>query len=102
MSLSQLSETLWPRLRRIASYRPRYVVDRSRVAFHHLWTANPDGTGQMIYYGNLHPGTLMIDAKPIPRSGSDVVAVFSLGHGRREHAGAITIVTTRSNECTAS
>ncbi|MHC4537698.1 MAG: TolB family protein, partial [Planctomycetota bacterium] len=35
-------------------------VDRSRVAFHHLWTANPDGTGQMIYYGNLHPGTLMI------------------------------------------
>ncbi len=43
-------------------------VDRSRVAFHHLWTFNPDGTGQMVYYGNLHPGTLMIDAKPIPGS----------------------------------
>jgi len=41
-------------------------VDRSRVAFHHLWTADPDGTGQMIYFGNLHPHTLMIDTKPIP------------------------------------
>ncbi len=67
-------------------------VDRSRVAFHHLWTFNPDGTGQMVYYGNMHPGTLMIDAKPIP-GGDDVVAVFSPGHGRKEHAGAITIVT---------
>jgi hypothetical protein len=66
-------------------------VDRSRVSFHHLWTANPDGTGQMIYYGNMHPGTLMIDAKPIP--GTDkVVAAFSPGHGKTEHAGAITIV----------
>jgi hypothetical protein len=70
-------------------------VDRSRVAFHHLWTFNPDGTGQMVYYGNLHPGTLMIDAKPIPGSDDDVVAVFSPGHGRREHAGAITIVTPK-------
>jgi hypothetical protein len=68
-------------------------VDRSRVAFHHLWTFNPDGTSQMVFYGNLHPGTLMIDAKPIPGSPSDVVAVFSPGHGRKEHAGAITIVT---------
>ena len=58
-------------------------VDRSRVSFHHLWTANPDGTGQMVYYGNMHPGTLMIDAKPIPRS-EKVVAIFSPNHGRRE------------------
>jgi len=71
-------------------------VDRSRVAFHHLWTANPDGTGQMIYYGNLHPGTLMIDAKPIPGSRNEVVAVFSPEHGRAEHAGAITIVTSKA------
>ena len=71
-------------------------VDRSRVAFHHLWTANPDGTGQMIYYGNLHPGTLMIDAKPIPDSRNEVVAVFSPEHGRAEHAGAITIVTPKA------
>ena len=71
-------------------------VDRSRVAFHHLWTANPDGTGQMIYYGNLHPGTLMIDAKPIPGSRNEVVAVFSPEHGRKEHEGAITIVTSKA------
>ncbi|MHC4434294.1 MAG: TolB family protein [Planctomycetota bacterium] len=70
-------------------------VDRSRVAFHHLWTANPDGTGQMIFYGNLHPGTLMIDAKPIPASNDEVVAVFSPNHGRREHEGDIAIVTPK-------
>ncbi|MHC4570190.1 MAG: hypothetical protein ACYTE3_31115, partial [Planctomycetota bacterium] len=70
-------------------------VDRSRVAFHHLWTANPDGTGQMIYYGNLHPGTLMIDAKPIPNSNDEVVAVFSPNHGKKEHEGAIAIVTAK-------
>jgi hypothetical protein len=70
-------------------------VDRSRVSFHHLWTSNPDGTGQMVYYGNLHPGTVMIDAKPIP--GMDqIVAVFSPGHGQKEHAGAITIVTPKT------
>ncbi|MCX8036698.1 MAG: hypothetical protein N3D11_06545 [Candidatus Sumerlaeia bacterium] len=71
-------------------------VDRSRVAFHHLWTFNPDGSGQMVFSGNMHPGTLMIDAKPIPGSAGDVVAVFSPGHGRREHDGAITIVSPQS------
>jgi hypothetical protein len=49
----------------------------------------------MVYYGNLHPGTLMIDAKPIPGRDDDVVAVFSPEHGRKEHAGAITIVTPK-------
>jgi hypothetical protein len=34
----------------------------ARWDYHHLWASNPDGTGQMTYYGNLHPGTLMIDA----------------------------------------
>ncbi|MEI7733316.1 MAG: hypothetical protein WCO56_27340 [Verrucomicrobiota bacterium] len=66
-------------------------VDRSRVKYHHLWTMYPDGTGQMIYYGNQHPGTVMLDAKPIP--GTDkVLAVFSPGHGRMEHGGRLTIV----------
>ncbi len=75
---------------RILYMRWEYT-DRSQVKFHHLWTINADGTGQMVYYGNMHPGTLMIDAKPIP--GTDrVVSVFSPGHGRREHAGRITIV----------
>ena len=66
-------------------------VDRSRVQFHHLWTINPDGTGQMAYYGNQHGGTVMIDAKPIPGTQA-VVASFSPGHGRPEHMGPVTVV----------
>ncbi len=78
---------------RILHQRWEYV-DRSQVDYHHLWTMNPDGTGQMVYYGNFHPGTVMIDAKPIP--GSDkVVSVFSPLHGRREHDGAIAIVSPK-------
>ncbi|MGL6194480.1 MAG: hypothetical protein ACRC2T_06620 [Thermoguttaceae bacterium] len=69
-------------------------VDRSQVDFHHLWTAVPDGTRQMVYYGNMKPSTVMIGAKPIP--GCDkVVAVFSPGHGQDEHAGPIAIVDPR-------
>ena len=67
-------------------------VDRSRVQYHHLWTVNPDGTGQMTYFGNMHPGTVMLDAKPIP--GTDkVVSSFSPGHGQKEHAGYVTVVS---------
>jgi len=66
-------------------------VDRSQVDFHHLWTMNPDGSDQQIFYGNMHPGTVMIDAKPIP--GTDqVLATFSPGHGRNEHRGPVAIV----------
>ncbi len=72
-------------------YQRWEYIDRSQVHYHHLWTANPDGTGQMTYYGNMQAGTVMIDAKPIPGS-QNVLAVFSPGHGRREHAGAITII----------
>jgi len=69
-------------------------VDRSRVKYHHLWTMNPDGTGQMVYYGNMHPGTVMIDAKPIPGT-RNMLTVFSPGHGKKEHAGQITIVNAK-------
>jgi len=88
--------TPWPLPDGRVIYERWEYVDRSRVAFHHLWTANPDGTGQMVFYGNQHPGTLMIDAKPIPDSDNEVVAVFSPGHGRKEHEGAITIVTAKA------
>jgi cytochrome c553 len=67
-------------------------VDRSRVQFHHLWAMNPDGTSQMIYFGNMHPGTVMLDAKPVPGS-TKVVASFSPGHGQKEHAGHVTLVS---------
>ena len=69
-------------------------VDRAPQKFHGLWSMNPDGTGQMIVFGNMQPPgewVLMIDAKPIP--GSDkVVAVFSPHHGNRECAGHVMIV----------
>ncbi|MDX1283998.1 MAG: hypothetical protein R3182_03255 [Draconibacterium sp.] len=67
-------------------------VDRSQVDYHQLWTANPDGTGQMVYFGNMHPGGVFIDAKPIPES-DKVVFIFSPGHGRPEHAGRIATVS---------
>ncbi|MDR2642521.1 MAG: hypothetical protein LBC74_06985 [Planctomycetaceae bacterium] len=67
-------------------------VDRSQVHYHHLWTMNPDGTQQMTYFGNLHPGIAMLDAKPIPDS-DKVVSIFSPGHGAPEHFGHLTIVS---------
>jgi hypothetical protein len=67
-------------------------VDRSQVEFHHLWTMNPDGTSQAVYYGNMRPHIVMIDAKPVP-GGNTVVASFSPGHGVNEHAGTATLLT---------
>jgi cytochrome c553 len=72
-------------------YQRWEYIDRSQVQFHHLWTMNPDGTGQMVYFGNMRAGTVMIDAKPIPGTRT-VLASFSPGHGRMEHAGIVTIV----------
>ncbi len=90
-SNSEHDNTPWPLPDGRVLYTRWEYVDRSQVDYHHLWTTNPDGTGQMIYYGNLHPGILMIDAKPIPGT-NKVVAIFSPGHGRREHDGVIAIV----------
>ncbi len=84
--------TPWPLPDGRILYTRWEYVDRSQVDYHHLWTANPDGTGQMVYFGNLHPGTVMIDAKPIPGT-EQVVAIFSPGHGQKEHAGAVTLVS---------
>jgi hypothetical protein len=67
-------------------------VDRSQVEFHHLWTMNPDGTNEMVFYGNMHPGIVMIDAKPIQGS-RDVLVSFSPGHGVTDHRGFATIVS---------
>jgi len=72
-------------------YQRWEYIDRSQVQFHHLWTMNQDGTGQMVYYGNMHPDTVMLDAKPIPGT-RKVLASFSPGHGRKEHAGFVTVV----------
>jgi len=93
-SNNEQENTPWPLPDGRILYQRWEYIDRSQVHYHHLWTMNPDGTGQMVFYGNMHPGTLMIDAKPIPGT-DDIVAIFSPGHGRREHAGAVTIVSPK-------
>jgi hypothetical protein len=90
-SNNEHDNTPWPLPDGRVLYTRWEYVDRSQVHFHHLWAANPDGTQQMTWFGNLHPGITMIDAKPVPGSGR-VVASFSPGHGMREHDGTITLV----------
>ena len=79
---------------RILHQRWEYI-DRSQVQYHHLWTMNPDGTNQAVYFGNMHGSTVMIDAKPIPNT-EKVIVSFSPGHGRKEHAGIMTVVDPRN------
>ncbi len=90
-SNNEQDNTPWPLPDGRILYTRWEYVDRSQVHYHHLWTANPDGTGQMTWFGNLHGGTTMIDAKPIPGS-HKVVASFSPGHGQIEHDGVVTVV----------
>ncbi|MBI2928738.1 MAG: hypothetical protein HYY24_24000 [Verrucomicrobia bacterium] len=93
-SNNEHDNTPWPLADGRVLYTRWEYVDRSQVHFHHLWAMNPDGTAQMTWYGNLHPGITMIDAKPIP--GSDkIVASFSPGHGQREHDGVVTVIDPR-------
>ena len=87
--------TPWPLPDGRLLYTRWEYVDRSQMHYHHLWTINPDGTGQMVYFGNFNPGTVMIDAKPIPNS-DKIVASFSPGHGIREHDGDITVVDPKA------
>lgn len=87
--------TPWPLPDGRLLYTRWEYIDRSQVHYHHLWTANPDGTAPMTYYGNLEPGVVMIDSKPIPRS-EKVISVFSPGHGQKEHAGPLAIVDPKA------
>ena len=93
-SNNEHDNTPWPLPDGTILYTRWEYVDRSQVHYHHLWIVNPDGTGQMAYYGNMHGGIVMIDSKPIPGTGM-VVSIFSPGHGRREHDGPVTILDPR-------
>ena len=87
--------TPWPLPDGRLLYTRWEYIDRSQVHYHHLWTANPDGTAPMTWFGNLRPGILMIDSKPVP--GSDlVISVFSPGHGQKEHAGPLALVNPKA------
>ncbi len=94
-SNNEQDNTPWPLPDGRILYTRWEYVDRSQVDYHHLWAANPDGSAQMVWFGNLQPGIVMIDAKPIPNS-DQVLAIFSPGHGQREHAGTVTIVDPRA------
>ena len=78
---------------RILYMRWEYV-DRRQVTFHHLWTMNPDGTQHQVYQGNTYPGSVYIDAKPIPGT-EDVVLIDSPGHGRRDHGGTVSVLSVK-------
>lgn len=94
-SNNEHDNTPWPLPDGRVLYTRWEYVDRSQVHYHHLWTTYPDGTSQTVYFGNLVPGEVMIDAKPVP--GTDkIVASFSPGHGRTEHEGAVKLVSPKS------
>ncbi len=66
-------------------------VDRSQVHYHHLWTCNPDGTANTVFYGNQTPGDVHIDARPIPGR-REVLMIRSPGHGANDHQGLVALV----------
>jgi len=61
-------------------------VDRSQVEFHHLWTMNPDGTQQEIYYGNEVSWGVFLSCRAIPNA-EQVLGIHSPGHGVNDHYG---------------
>ncbi|MGN0846566.1 MAG: hypothetical protein ACI4RA_04185 [Kiritimatiellia bacterium] len=68
--------------------------NRRQVTFHHLWTMNPDGTQHQIYQGNTYPGSVYIDAKPVPGS-DEILLIDSPGHGRRDHGGFVSLLSVK-------
>ncbi len=85
--------TPWPLPDGRLLYTRWEYVDRDEVAFHHLWTANPDGTRHMTFYGNMHKhgnAVAMLDAKPIPGRRS-VVCTYAF-HNTPEHAGDVVVI----------
>ena len=69
-------------------------IDRSQVEFHHLWTMNPDGTNQDIYYGNEVSWGVFLSCRPIPND-DRVMGIYSPGHGRRDHYGWLSFFSKK-------
>ncbi len=86
--------TPWPMNDGRILYTRWEYVDRSQVDYHHLWAMNPDGTGQMVHFGNMHPGGVFIDAKSVPGT-DEVLFINSPGHGAKEHAGMVALVNVK-------
>jgi len=64
-------------------------VDKHFSSAYGLWTVNPDGTAQMLYYGGLawQPGAIM-DGRIVPGS-RNIVCIFGSVHG--SEAGAMVV-----------
>jgi len=80
--------TPWPLPDGRILYTRWEYVDRNQLWYHHLWATSPDGTAQTVYYGNQIPGSVFIDAKPIPGS-NRIILIDSPGHGANEHRGVV-------------
>ncbi len=65
---------------------------RNQVKLHHLWSINPDGTNNAIFYGNAWEWGVFLNAKQSPDS-DDVIMAMSPGHGRTDHKSAIARLT---------
>lgn len=75
---------------RILFMRWEYV-ERDRGFPHGLWTINPDGTGQMAFWGNMNEGDVFIDARPIPNSHK--IVYIAHPHGSGDHVGTVQVLT---------
>ncbi len=64
---------------------------RNQLAFHHLWTMNPDGGNDTIYFGNNKAGHLFTSPVSIPDE-NGVLFTFGFGHGTRDSFGDIAKV----------
>lgn len=87
--------TPWPLPDGRILYQRWEYIDRSQMVFHHLWTMNPDGTGQMVYYGNMHPEGVLIDGKPVPDS-NEVIVIECPKHGRADHRGRVVLLSDQN------
>lgn len=77
----------------VAYMRWEYV-DRYHMGYHHLWSMNPDGTRQMVLYGNQINNGAILGPKPVAGT-AKIVATWSPGHGMREHYGKIALIDPR-------
>jgi hydrazine synthase alpha subunit-like protein len=66
-------------------------VERDRGVPHGLWSINPDGTGQMAFWGNMNEPDVFIDARPIP--GTDRVIYVAHPHGSADHVGSVATLS---------
>ncbi len=61
---------------------------RNQITFHHLWSINPDGSNNAIFYGNSFPWGVFLNARQVPDK-EDILFTLSWGHGSRDSRGGI-------------